>query len=85
MVIANDIKIGMRKNFNKLTIMIYCIEKVITSRKIVLLLFLLVGNLLYTIGQDSLVVKGVVLSDKRIPFPNVSVSVEGSLQIPSCY
>lgn len=72
----------MKKNFNKLTIMIDCIEKIINSRKIVVLLFLLIGNIFYTIGQDSLVVKGVVLSDNRMPFPNVSVSIAGSLQLP---
>lgn len=62
--------------------MIKCFVNTNTTKRIVLLILLAIGNILYTLAQDSLLIKGTVLSDYKTPFPNVSVSVEGSQQLP---
>ncbi len=51
-------------------------------KRAVFLTSFLVVNILLANAQDSLVVKGVVLSDINQPLSNASISIEGSVQQP---
>jgi len=49
---------------------------------VILLLFLILSGILDSQAQDTLLVKGVILSGTNEPVPNVSVGIEGSYDIP---
>ncbi|NQU88705.1 MAG: hypothetical protein HQ541_23425, partial [Mariniphaga sp.] len=53
-----------------------------SGKRIVLLISFLVINFLSVNAQDTLMVKGVVVSGNNDPVSNVSVSVEGSFELP---
>lgn len=44
---------------------------------------LLMMNLFLSLAQDSILIRGVVLSDLSQPLPDVSVNIEGSANLPS--
>jgi len=62
--------------------MIYRLLFLITLKRAVLLTFLLVVNILSSSAQDSLLIQGVVLSNQNTPLSNVSISIEGAIQLP---
>jgi TonB-linked SusC/RagA family outer membrane protein len=50
--------------------------------RVKLITILLFVNLLFLNAQDSILVKGVILSGTNNPVPNVSINIENSLQLP---
>ncbi len=47
------------------------------------LITFLIMNLFFSYAQDSVLIKGVVMSDLNQPLPGVSVNIEGSANLPS--